>query len=97
MMNSGMDNCTTEKLKYNYKYNYIGGIIMSEVVVVARKWGNSIGITLPKEIAEKENINESDKLIVDVKRIMPIKDLFGTFKTNKSAQELKDEMRNGWE
>jgi len=87
----------TEKLKYNSKYNYIGDIIMAEVVVTARKWGNSIGITLPKSIAEKEKIKDSDKLVISVKKIVPVKELFGTFKTNKNAQELKDEMREGWD
>jgi len=86
-----------EKFKYNCKYNYIGDIIMTEVVVTARKWGNSIGITLPKSMAEKEKIKDSDKLVVSVKKIVPIKELFGTFKTNKTAQELKNEMREGWD
>lgn len=86
-----------DSIKYNCKYNYIGGIIMVEIIVTARKWGNSIGLTLPKETTEKEKINESDKLIIEVKKLTTIEELFGTFKTKKSGQQLKDEMRLGWD
>ena len=70
---------------------------MAEAIVTARKWGNSIGVTLPKEATDKEKIRESDKLIIEIKRVVPIKELFGTFKTSKSTQQIKDEMRKGWE
>ncbi len=32
-----------------------------------------------------------------VKKVIPIKELFGTFKAKRSAQSLKDELRKGWE
>jgi len=31
-----------------------------------------------------------------IKKIKPISELFGTLKTKKTAQQLKDEMRKGW-
>ena len=70
---------------------------MSEIVVTARKWGNSIGATFPAETVEKEKIRPNDKLIVEIRKVVPIKNLFGTFKTKKSTQQIKDELRAGWD
>ncbi|MFA5020042.1 MAG: AbrB/MazE/SpoVT family DNA-binding domain-containing protein [Candidatus Pacearchaeota archaeon] len=70
-----------------------------EVKTIARKWGNSIAIILPKNVVETGRINENDSLVVDVKRKVLAKEMFGKFpkwKSKKSAQELKDEMRKGW-
>jgi len=69
---------------------------MSEAVAIARKWGNSIGITLPSEMVEEEKIKPNDKIVIKVKKVVPIKDLFGTMKTRKSGQQIKDELRKGW-
>ncbi len=40
---------------------------MEQINVKAKKWGNSIGIVLPKFIVEKENINEGTNLVINVK------------------------------
>ena len=68
-----------------------------ETISKPRKWGNSLGVTIPKEIVEKEHITLKDELIIDIKKKSNIKDLRGLFKFKKSAQEIKDEMRAGWE
>ncbi|MBI4174643.1 MAG: AbrB/MazE/SpoVT family DNA-binding domain-containing protein [Candidatus Aenigmarchaeota archaeon] len=71
-----------------------------ETTTKPRKWGNSLGITIPKEIVEKEGITLRDELIVDIKKkrnVEGVKKLFGKFKFKKSTQEIKDEMRKGWE
>ena len=70
---------------------------MPEVVVTARKWGNSIGATFPAEAVEKEKIRPNDKLILQFRKVTAIKELFGTLKTKKSAQQIKDEMKSGWD
>lgn len=70
---------------------------MVEVIVTARKWGNSIGATFPAEAVEKEKIKPNDKLIVDVRKVVPIKELFGLAKFKRSTQEIKDELRKGWD
>ncbi|MFH1895764.1 MAG: AbrB/MazE/SpoVT family DNA-binding domain-containing protein [archaeon] len=69
---------------------------MSEVVVTARKWGNSVGFTIPSETAEEEKIKPNDKVIINLRKVVPIKDLFGLGKFKKSAQQIKDELRKGW-
>ncbi len=70
---------------------------MSEVIVTARKWGNSIGVTLPSETVEEEKIKPNDKVVLKVKKVVPIKELFGLAKFKKSAQKIKDELRKGWD
>jgi len=39
-----------------------------ETVAKPKKWGNSIGIIIPKEIIEKEDITLKDELIVYVEK-----------------------------
>ncbi len=69
---------------------------MSETVVVARKWGNSIGVTLPKETVDKENIKESERIIITVKKLDSVENFFGTFKSKKHTQKIKNDLRKGW-
>lgn len=68
-----------------------------EAVLKPRKWGNSLGITIPKQVVEQEGITLKDELVVDIKKKTDIRDIRGLFKFKKSAQEIKDEMRQGWE
>ena len=70
-----------------------------EVKVRAKRWGSSIGVIIPKEVIEAKRIRENDEIIVEVKN----RPLAGEFfcrlkgKLRESGQELKDEMRRGWE
>jgi antitoxin component of MazEF toxin-antitoxin module len=45
-----------------------------EIVVKPKKWGNSLGITIPRRVVEKEHITMKDEIIVDIrgKRISEI-------------------------
>ncbi|MFA4855846.1 MAG: AbrB/MazE/SpoVT family DNA-binding domain-containing protein [archaeon] len=70
---------------------------MQETIVVARKWGNSLGVTIPNNVAEKEKIMPNDRVVVSFRKAKSIESLFGTLKTKKTAQELKDEARKGWD
>ena len=49
------------------------------------------------EKVEKQKIRPNDKLVAEVRKVKPIKDLFGTFKTKKSTQKIKDELKAGWD
>ena len=67
---------------------------MVNIEVKAKKWGNSFGIIIPKDVAEKEHIKEGQKLnLIILKKSDVLKKTFGTFKFDKSAQEIKDEIR----
>jgi len=64
--------------------------------VIAKKWGNSIGIVLPKDFVEKQGIEENDKIFVDVVKEANLKHLFGSLKRKMSGQKFKDMVREGW-
>ena len=70
-----------------------------EIKTIAKRWGSSIGVILPKAVVEANRIRENDKVIIDVKNRPLAKQFFGRFKGKfkKSAQELKDEARRGWD
>jgi antitoxin component of MazEF toxin-antitoxin module len=62
----------------------------------ARKWGNSLGLTMPKEIVQNAKIRENEKLRILVIKQRPIlKQTFGMIKgkVKKSTQKIKDELR----
>ncbi len=70
---------------------------MKRVEIVARRWGDSIAIIIPREVTRTERIRPNDRVSVIIEKEDDLSDLFGKFKTKKSPQELKDESRKGWE
>lgn len=67
-----------------------------ECETITRKWGNSLGITLPKEVVEEENIKENEKItILILKKRDTLKRTFGMLKgkMKKSTQKIKDELK----
>lgn len=70
---------------------------MAEIEVQTRKWGNSLGITIPTKIIKEEFLHENQTVIIEIKRVVNLKKLKGLVSFKKSAQEIKDEMRSGWE
>lgn len=64
--------------------------------VNVRKWGNSMGIVLPKELLEEKGIKENDKIVIEVSKKADLSRLFGSLKRNMSGQEFKDMVRSGW-
>lgn len=77
-------------------YNYFGNN-MSELIKV-KKWGNSLGIILPAKLVKNEKIQENEIIEIKIKKIEnPLKETFGTYKFKKSTQEIKDELKSGWD
>lgn len=71
---------------------------MAETILETKRWGNSIGIVLPKEILETEHIKgEHEKVFVIIKKGGKTAGRsFGalnSIKWKKSAQELKNEIK----
>ena len=69
---------------------------MIECETVTRKWGNSLGITLPKEIVESQRLKEHEKIkVLVLKENGNLSKAFGLAKGKwkKSAQQIKDETR----
>ena len=69
---------------------------MAEVEAITRKWGNSLGITLPKELVDEEHLQENQRVIIEIKKAIDLRKLRGLVHFKKSAQKIKDEMREGW-
>ncbi|MBI2581413.1 AbrB/MazE/SpoVT family DNA-binding domain-containing protein [Candidatus Woesearchaeota archaeon] len=55
---------------------------MESVVAKARKWGNSVGVILPKEVIEKIGIKAGSEveLLVSARQKNVLKELFGSMK-----------------
>jgi len=69
-----------------------------EIKTKAKKWGSSLGVILPKSFVETNRIRENDEVIVEVRKQVLVKDLFGVLKDwKRPTQEIKDEMRKGWD
>ncbi len=70
---------------------------MTVISTKVKKWGNSIGIIIPSEIAAAKKIKENQKISIiileDSKRVF--EETFGSLKgkLKRSTQEIKDELR----
>ena len=60
-----------------------------------RKWGNSLGVVIPREEALKEGLHENDEVEIVIRKAVDIRQLFGKYKF-RELQSLKDELREGW-
>ena len=67
---------------------------MMEVKAKTKKWGNSIGVVIPKEVIKHENIKPDQEvtLIINTKPITKVKDIFGTLKFKESTDKLMREL-----
>ena len=67
---------------------------MIECESVARKWGSSIGLTIPKEAVEKAKIRENEKIRFIILEKSPVKKTFGLLKSwKKPTRQIIKEMR----
>lgn len=62
---------------------------------VMRKWGNSLGVVIPREEASREGLHENDEVEIVIRKAVDIRQLFGKYKF-RDLQSLKDELREGW-
>ena len=65
--------------------------------LVIKKWGNSLGVVLPKELVQERHLKENEKILVEVVKVTDLTKLFGSLKLKLSGQRLKDIAREGWE
>lgn len=65
--------------------------------VVLKKWGSSLGVIIPADMVEKEKLKTGEKVVVEIRKVNNLKDIFGSLKNWKiDAQKFKDEARAGW-
>ena len=67
---------------------------MMEIKARTKKWGNSIGVIIPKEVIRQQNIKPDQEitLMISKKPITKGKDIWGTFKFKKSTEQLMREV-----
>jgi len=63
---------------------------------IVRKWGNSAGILIPKEVMEKEKIKINEKILFDIVKKADLTNIFGSLERKMSGQDFKDMARKGW-
>lgn len=68
------------------------------VKVKIKKWGNSLGIVIPKELVEERNLKEKDEVEMELFKISDFSDVFGSIPFRKGeAQKMKDKSRRDWD
>ncbi len=72
---------------------------MIEAKVKLKAWGNSIGLVLPKDALQKDNLGVNDEVEITIRRTSnPLREIFGKLKdfparNNKTNAELLAEMK----
>ena len=63
-----------------------------------KPWGNSLGITIPKEMLKKEGISSNEKFLVAIigNQKTNLDKVFGSVKRKKPINKIMDEIDNGW-
>ncbi len=64
-----------------------------------RKWGNSLGIVIPKEAVRELELKPHEEIILDIQKKSGtvLKELFGAIKWKKHPRELLHEARKEFE
>ena len=60
-----------------------------------KKWGNSLGIVIPKEAAEKNGLRVGEEVEIRLTKLSDITKLRGKYPIG-DLQAAKEEMRKGW-
>ena len=68
---------------------------MTEVHARIKKWGNSFGIVLPKDVVDAENLKEDQEITFFIMKPVFAKDIFGIAKSKikKPTAEILREIR----
>ena len=71
---------------------------MKAIETTAKRWGNSIGIIIPKEVIDREHIKENGivRFLIIKENDKILRETFGLAKDKikKSTQQIKNELRN---
>ena len=66
------------------------------VEVTIKKWGNSLGAILPRELVEQQHLKENEKVLIEVVKETDLTGIFGALKGKVPPQKFKDMVREGW-
>ena len=68
------------------------------VHVKIRQWGNSIGIVIPTDVAERLRLRADEEVVVEIqKKENVLKELWGEFRFKKPTKQLIREARRDLE
>ena len=70
--------------------------IISDTMLITktRKWGNSLGVRIPKDAVRELKLRENQYVVIDIKpKENPLKELFGAVKLSKPTEQLLKEIR----
>jgi len=69
------------------------------IEVTVKKWGNSFGVVLPKEVVKREGLKENKKIVINIIKQADLSDIFGSLKgkIRMSGQKMKDLSRKEWD
>ena len=66
-----------------------------------KQWGNSLGITVPHDILNKENLSTQNEVTIFIvnkeKQKKTLNEIFGTLKCSKPTQKIMDEIDEGYD
>ncbi len=66
------------------------------LVCTTKKWGNSVGIRIPKKVAEALDIKEEQEIIIEIrKKENPLRELFGALKFDETTEKMLKDIRKG--
>ncbi|MEK6950674.1 MAG: hypothetical protein AABX13_03030 [Nanoarchaeota archaeon] len=58
------------------------------ITCTTKKWGNSLGIILPKQERKHFHLQENQQVVIEIIKVEnPLKELFGFTKDNKITRE----------
>ena len=64
---------------------------MIELQLKTKKWGNSVGLIIPKKYSIRPH-QEVKVHIEPIKKFTTVKDIFGTFKSKRSTKQIMREI-----
>ncbi len=68
------------------------------IEIKTRKWGNSVGIVIPKETLNQLNLKIDEEVLIEIhKKENVLKELFGALKFTKSSRKILNEVREDFE
>jgi antitoxin component of MazEF toxin-antitoxin module len=72
---------------------------MSSFTTTPKQWGNSLGITIPHEIVQKDHLSTATEVAVVIIKPQPqrLEKMFGTLKLKKPTQQVMNEIDEGYD